>query len=342
MKYSIVVPIYKDAYLAETFCEAVVTTFEPIVGDGDALERELEVIFVDDASPDGSYDKLCVVAHRFPFVRVVGLSRNFGQHVANTAGFTFTRGDYVASLNVDLEDPVDEIPRIIEVMEKDGLDFGRGRYQHRDIAFGQKLTSAAFNWFLNKLTASDTPLDAATLRVMNRRFTDAYNSLQERSRYIPGLETWLGFRQGYVAIRHQKRKVGQSSYNFWRRWRLAIDSVISFSDLPLRMAVYVGLWIVAGGFLLLAYVLGCKLLFGDTLVGYTSLISVVILLGGAQMVMIGLASLYIGRILREVQQRPVFVVREQFPPELPGSRRTREATSPRSEAAAEVLDSDRF
>lgn len=313
MKYSIVVPIYNDAYLAEAFCEAVTKTFGELLGT-EALPRELEVIFVDDCSPNGSYSKLVELAEKLAFVRVVGLARNFGQHVAITAGLRYTRGDFVASLNVDLEDPVDEIPRLVEAMEKDGLDFARGVYGHRDIAIGQKITSVSFNWLLNKLTGSNTPLNGATLRVMSRRFTDAYNTLQERSRYIPGLETWLGFKQGWIEIRHVKRTVGKSSYNFWRRWKLAADSIISFSDLPLRMAVHVGAWIVGGGLLLLAYVLVCKLVYGDTLTGYTSLISVIILLGGAQMVMIGLASLYIGRILREVQGRPVFVVREEFPP----------------------------
>jgi dolichol-phosphate mannosyltransferase len=314
VKYSVVVPVYNDAYLADAFCEEVAKTFEGYLGKDVVLENEVEVVFVDDGSPRAdTLSTLRDVADKWPFVRVVALSRNFGQHVSTTAGINHARGQYVATMNVDAEDPPDQLPILYAEMEAKGLDFVRGRYKERHVSLGQKITSVSFNWVLNKLTGSYTPLDAATLRVMSRRFVDAYNALQERSRYIPGLETWLGFKQGYVTIRHQPRKQGKSSYNFIRRWRVAADSIVSFSDLPLRMGVYLGLAVAFGGLLLLAYVVSQKLLYGDTLVGFTSIMSVIVLLGGAQIIVIGLASIYIGRILREVQGRPVYVVREEYP-----------------------------
>ena len=173
-------------------------------------------------------------------------------------------------------------------------------------------TSRGFNWVLNKATGYDMPLNVATLRVMNRRFVDAYRNLTERNRYLPGLEMWLGFDRGYVPIRHERRAQGRSSYTFRRRLRLSADAIVSFSDLPLRFSVALGAAVAAVGFLLAAYLVIGKLFFTDFQAGFTSTITALMLLGGVLISQIGVASLYIGRILLEVQGRPVYLVRDTF------------------------------
>ena len=175
---------------------------------------------------------------------------------------------------------------------------------------GRGLT--VFYSLLNWLTGNYVPTNAATLRVMSRRFTDAYNSLSEKSRYLPGLETWLGFNSGYLYITHQQRKKGKSSYNFKRRLSMATESILSFSDFPLKLITGFGLLVAVIGFLLIAILVLQKLFFVNFMPGYTSTVSIIVFLAGVQILVIGMASLYIGRILKEVQNRPLYIIKEKY------------------------------
>jgi len=144
---------------------------------------------------------------------------------------------------------------------------------------------------------------------MTRQFVDAYNALSEKTPYIPGLENWLGFGHIYVPIRHQYRTLGKSSYTFRKRWRMAVESIIGFSDLPMRFAATLGFFITSIGMLLNTGLIVQRLFFANLLPGYTSTVSLVIFLGGLNLMFLGLVSLYVGRILREVQGRPGFIVK---------------------------------
>jgi len=301
--YSFVVPIYNDGALAAAFCEEFARVF------GAKLDRT-ELIFVDDGSRNDSLELLRAVAREHRFVKVISLSRNFGQHVAISAGYAHATGQYVGMLNVDMEDPPDQIPLLLRKLEEEHFDAAFGVRTKRHSPFWVKLSSIAFNHFLNKLTGYDMPLNIATLRVMNRKMTDAYNRLTETSRYLPGLEAWLGFRRCYVEIRHQQRTRGRSSYNLRRRLKMAFDSVISFSDLPLRLTTYAGFAVAGVGVFLAIALAISKFFFIDYRPGYTSTLCAITIVGGIQILVTGVGGLYIGRILREVQGRPVFVVRE--------------------------------
>lgn len=310
MRYSIVVPIFNDGALARAFCEEVATVFRKRIEDA-PLEQEVEIIFVDDGSRNDSFEILRGLAPDFPFAKAIGLSRNFGQHIAISCGYEHSQGDIVAYLNVDQEDPPAQILVLADALEKNGWDIVGGLYTTRDVPLLQRITSFAFNVFLSRLTGYDQPPNASTLRVMSRRFIEAYKRLTERSRFIPGLEMWLGFRYGRVPVPHQRRKAGKSSYNFARRMRMATESIISFSDFPLRLAVRFGFVVIALGVLLVLALVADKLFFRDFLPGYVSTIATITLVGGVQIVVTGIASLYIGRILAEVQGRPLYIVRDR-------------------------------
>jgi dolichol-phosphate mannosyltransferase len=309
--YSFVVPIYRDAALARDFCIEYERVFQAYLDVSD-ISEQVELIFVNDDGSLETADILRATAEDFPFVKVLNLSRNFGQHIALSCGYDHAEGDVVGMLNVDMEDPPDQIPLMIDALEQGGYDIVLGVREERQSPFLDRVTSRGFSWFLNKATGYDMPLNTATLRVMNRRFVDAYRSLTERSRYLPGLEMWLGYRRGYVPIRHARRTQGRSSYTFRRRLRLSFEAIISFSDLPLRFFVAVGAIISLVGFLLVAYLTIGKLFFVDFRAGYTSTISIVVFLAGALICVVGVASLYIGRILSEVQGRPLYLVRDSF------------------------------
>ena len=306
---SLVVPIYNDGALAEEFCADVEVVFQRVLGT-QSIENDVEVIFVNDGSRDESFALLRdVVCPRFRFARVVDLSRNFGQHVAISAGYRHAKGDYVACVNVDREDPPDQIPIVLDVIRNGEYDFVGGRYKQRDVPFFNRLTSKTFMRVLNLLTGYDVPLDMADLRIMNRRFVDAYNALTEKSRYLPGLESWLGFRRTWVLIDHRKRTRGKSSYNFKRRFMLAFDAILSFSDLPLRISVVLGTLVALLGFAMSLFLVVTKIFFVKVAPGFTATISIIVFMAGVQILVMGVAGLYIGRILREVQGRPLYVVR---------------------------------
>ena len=311
VKYSFVVPIYNDAYLAEAFCNEYEQVFKKYLTT-DNISNDTELIFVNDGSKDDSLQFLKAISNKYSFVKVIDLSRNFGQHIALSCGYKHAKGDYIGMLNVDMEDPPNQIPCLLDQFKNKDIDIVTGTYKHRNTTVFNKLTSFLFNYMLNNLTGYKVPLNVSTLRVMNRKFVNAYNTLSEKTRYLPGLEKWLGFNHEYIEIDHQKRKQGPSSYNFKKRLFMALDTVISFSDLPLKICVLTGSLIVFAGFLLTIILIIQKLLFINYQPGYTTTISLMVFFGGLQLLFIGLASLYIGRILKEVQNRPLYIIRDTY------------------------------
>ncbi len=310
MKYSFVVPIYNDGWLAEEFC----TEFQRVLRqylNTHPLEGTVELIFVHDGGQNDSWQYLVKLPAAFPFVKTIDLSRNFGQHIALSCGYAHACGEFVGMLNVDMEDPPDQIPVLLDLIQKGDHDIVYGLRRERKSPWFESLTSKAFNLLLNKLTGHDLPLNIATLRVMDRKFVDAYNSLNEKSRYIPGLEMWLGFRKGFVAIEHRHRTKGRSSYSFRKRLSMATEAIISFSDLPLRWLVRFGFVVSFLGFVLGLYWLGQKVFLPDVAPGFTSTITIIIFFAGVQIIVAGSAGLYIGRVLKEVQNRPLYIIREK-------------------------------
>lgn len=311
IRYSFVVPIYRDAGLAGEFCAEFQRVFRGYLGR-DSIEDAVELIFVNDDGSDETAGVLRHVCDCYEFAKAITLSRNFGQHTALSCGYVHAQGQYVGMLNVDMEDPPDQIPVLLREIERGDRDIVWGLRRQRHGPIFVQATSLLFSFVLNKATGYDIPLNVATLRVMNRSFVDAYNELTEKGRYIPGLEMWLGFRRGYVDIRHQVRAKGQSSYTFSKRLRMAFEAIVSFSDLPLRFLVVLGSTVALVGIALALFLVIGKVFFADYRPGYTSTISTIVFLGGVQILVIGVASLYIGRILKEVQNRPLYVIRDRY------------------------------
>ena len=311
MQCSMVVPIYNDGYLAEAFCVEYEKEFQKYLGK-DQIETDVELIFVNDGSINDSIDYLIKLSEEKKFVKVIDFSRNFGQHIALSCGYQNAKGQYVGMLNVDMQEPPSEIPKLLDYIKEKKIDIVFGLSDQRKTSFINRTTSKCFAIILNYLTKSQIPVNVTTLRIMNRKFVDAYNLLTEKSRYIPGLETWLGFKHGYLPIVHKEREIGKSSYNFRKRLKMAVESIISFSDYPLRLIVGLGFTVALVGFFLTTFLVISKLFYADRQTGYTSIVSLITFIGGIQIMVIGLASLYIGRILKEVQNRPLYVISEKF------------------------------
>ena len=307
-KYSFVVPIYNDGYMVESFCEAICDEMKTLLNVAN-ITKDVEVIFVNDGSSDDSQKQLEASAIKFDFIKIIELSRNFGQHLAVSCGYRLASGNYVGMINVDMQDPPDQIPLLLKEIESGSCDIVIGLRQARKDKLTQRLTSLMFNSVLNWLTGARTPINAASLRIMNRRFVDAYNALNDKVPYIPGLEHWLGFRHSWVTIRHTERTVGKSSYTLRKRLRMAAESILGFSDLPLRFAALLGTGITLLGCILTFGLFVRRIVFANLLGGYTSTIAVIVVLGGTNLLFMGLIGLYLGRVLQEVQRRPRFVIK---------------------------------
>jgi glycosyltransferase involved in cell wall biosynthesis len=311
MLYSFVVPIYNDGYLVQSFCEEFERTFQNYVKN-QSIENDVELIFVNDGSTDNSIQYLIDNVNKFSFVKVIDLSRNFGQHVALSCGYKNAIGSFVGMLNVDQQEPPSQLPILLDYLINNNFDIVYGTYDERKTSIINKITSKLFSILLNYLTQNNTPSNVTTSRVMNRNFVNAYNQFTEKSRYLPGLEAWLGFKQGYSPIVHTERKIGKSSYNFKKRSLMALDTIVSFSDFPLKLIVGIGILFAITGFILTFLLLFSKIFIIDFQPGYTSTVSLITFLGGIQIMVVGFASIYIGRILKEVQNRPLYIVNKTY------------------------------
>ncbi|HYD82301.1 MAG TPA: glycosyltransferase family 2 protein [Paucimonas sp.] len=311
MQYSIIVPIYHDGYLAPALCVEMEHVFRTYLGQ-DALQGEVELIFVNDGSRDESLSTLLDLKKNHEFVRVIDLSRNFGQHAAIACGLREARGEIVLRMNVDMQDPPHEIPRLIDTMRSGDFDLVVGQYAVRRSPLADRITAYLYVLLFRLLTGFDAPQNTSPLRAMNRKFVDVYNALTEKSRFPQGLDQWLGFRHKYIEIEHRERCDKKSSYTFWSRLKLALEGMLYFSDRPLELVASGGFVLAFAGLMLALYIVIEKMLGMDYLPGYASLASLGLIAFGVQLGCMGIVGLYIGRIFKEVQNRPLYVIRSKF------------------------------
>ena len=313
MDYSVVTSIYKDAHLAGNFCRDVAAVFAAHLGiKEDELGKVLEIILVNDGGPGESLMQLLAIQRQYDFVRVADLSRNFGQHEALACGFHLARGKYVLRMNVDMQDRPSEIPKLLRAMMTGQHDLVIGRYKIRNSPLSTRCSAYLYFKLFGFLTGFDAVQLTSPMRVMNRAFLDAYNALTEKSRFPQGLDRWLGFRHAYVEIEHEPRGDYKSSYTLRSRARLAMTGILYFTDRPLVLIASSGLWMGALGFVLALGIVLQKWMGVDLLPGFASLSSIILIGFGLQIGCIGLLGLYVGKIFREVQNRPLYIVKEIY------------------------------
>lgn len=274
----------------------------------EGIGMPFEIVLVNDGSRDRSAELLDAAAAADPSVVVVHLSRNFGHQAAVAAGLAQARGQAVAVIDADLQDPPELIPALLEEW-RDGFQIVYGQRTKRR---GDPLTKRALAWmyyrFVRELANVDLPTDAGDFCVMDRRVVDLINAMPERNRYIRGLRAWVGFRQTAVPFERAERFAGERKYSFHQSLGLALNGIFSFSRAPLQLATWFGLVVSAVSFTLGAWFLFRKITVGFPVQGWASIVVIVLFLGGVQLITIGLLGEYLGRIYDEVKQRPQFVV----------------------------------
>jgi glycosyltransferase involved in cell wall biosynthesis len=303
---SIVVPVFNE--------EAILPELHRrLAAIADGLGGEVEFVFVDDGSRDATGPWLDAKAKEDPRVGVLHLSRNFGHQPACSAGLAAARGDAVVLMDGDLQDPPEVIPDLVKAW-KGGAEVVFAKRRARDEGPVRGLAYRAFYALFGRMSEFPIPLDAGVFGLMDRRALDALLSLPERSRFLPGMRAWVGFRQESVAYDRERRAAGAPKQSLGRLFRYALDGITSFSYRPLRIATLVGLCVSLFALLYLARVLLWFVLGLDqesVQRGYNTLAVSVLFLGGVQLLTIGVLGEYVGRIYEEAKQRPLYIVRSR-------------------------------
>ena len=274
-----------------------------------ARGRSYEIVLVDDGSRDRTWEVMRGLAAADPHVVCLKLSRNHGQQLALTAGLSACRGKRVLILDADLQDPPELLPQMMEVMDQ-GADVVYGQRRQRAGESRRKLvTSALFYQFINRLTDVRIPRDTGDFRLMSRRVLDAFLTMPERQRFVRGMISWLGYRQVPLLYDRDARFAGETKWPFRQLVRLAIDAVTSFSTRPLKLASLLGVAFGLASFLLLGYALFSWAFLG-AVEGWTSQMVVITLLGGIQLIVLGIQGEYLGRLFEQAKGRPLFLIDE--------------------------------
>jgi polyisoprenyl-phosphate glycosyltransferase len=301
---SIVIPVYQEA-------ENLVPLHERLRRVLASIPMRTEILFVDDGSVDSSAEIIKELGQTDPSVKLLSFSRNFGHQIAVTAGLDYCRGDAVIVMDADMQHPPELIPTLLEQW-KAGYDVVYTiRQDTADASFSKRLTSWLFYEVLAFLSSVKVPHGSADFRLMDRRAVEALRLLREKDRFVRGLVPWIGFKQVGVPYVAPERHAGRTKYTFFKMLQFAMNGVASLSYFPLRLSFFMGLSISFLGFLYALYALAVFVK-GEAVTGWTSLLVVILLLGGVQLTMLGLVGEYIGRIYNEVKDRPLYIIGETY------------------------------
>jgi glycosyltransferase involved in cell wall biosynthesis len=303
---SVVVPCHNEQ-------EALAALHARLSAVLDTLGQPAEMIFVNDGSSDATLSVLELLRRRDARVGLVNLSRNFGKEIATTAGLDHAQGQAVVVIDADLQDPPELIPALVTEW-RNGADVVLAQRRARaGEPWLKRASAAAFYRLMRRTGQAPIPRDVGDFRLMSRRVVEALGGLREQHRFMKGLFAWVGFPTRVVAYDRAPRHAGRSKWGYWELWNLAIEGITSHTVMPLKVATYLGLLTALGAALYLLEVVVRTLVWGNPVAGYPSLMAVVLFLGSAQLVTLGVIGEYLGRVFNETKGRPLYLV-ERFLP----------------------------
>lgn len=304
MKISLVVPVFNE--------EDAIRYFYSAVRNKDFLKPySIEIVFVDDGSTDLTSNLMMDMEDNDPLVKNVFFTRNFGKEAALFAGIECATGDAIIPIDVDLQDPLEVIPQLIERWQA-GADMVLAKRTDRSTDSHLKRKTA--EWFYrlhNKISSPKIEENVGDFRLMSRGVVEHIKTLPERNLFMKGILSWVGGRVEVVEYARAERSVGVSKFNGWKLWNLALEGITSFSTVPLRIWTYIGFFVAAISFLYGVWMIIDKLIWGNPVAGYPSILVSILFLGGVQLIGIGVLGEYIGRIYTEVKQRPRYVKKKE-------------------------------
>jgi glycosyltransferase involved in cell wall biosynthesis len=302
---SVIVPVKNEEEAILPFVERVGSILENVSPSGG-----WEILFVDDGSTDTTLAAIVAAHGRDERVRALSLSRNFGKEAALSAGLDHARGSAVIPMDVDMQDPPEVLPEMVAKW-RDGNEMVFGVRRCRDSDGWTKRVTAGLYYRAHNMVAADKiPENAGDFRLMDRKVVDVIRAMPERNRFMKGLFAWAGFRQASVEYDRVERETGTTKYNYWKLWTLALDGITSASTVPLRIWSYVGAIVALFALAYAGFIAVDTMVFGNAVPGYASIMTSVLFLGGVQLISLGVLGEYVGRILTETKQRPLYVVRD--------------------------------
>jgi len=302
---SLVCPCYNEEAVISLFMKAI----EPVL---DEIEKPYEIVFVNDGSVDNTLNVLMSAKQQNVNVRIINLSRNFGKESALTAGLDQAKGQVIIPIDVDLQDPPTLIKDFIIEWEKGNDVVLAKRVDRSSDSFAKNLSAKYFYKIHNKMAHVDIPENVGDYRLITRKVLTALQKLPENQRFMKGIFAWVGFKTSVVEYKRESRQAGNTSFNAWKLWNLALEGITSFSTAPLRIWLYLGIFISALSFFYGSVIIIKTLLFGIDAPGYASMMTTVLFLGGVQLIGIGVLGEYVGRMYIESKRRPTYIVEEEY------------------------------
>lgn len=301
---SLIVPCYNEQESLPIFYEEVTKVVEK-------MDTEYELVLVNDGSRDKTLEVMRELAAKDSHVKYHSFSRNFGKEAAMYAGFCNAKGDYVAVMDADMQDPPALLPEMMKILESGEYDSVATRRADR------KGEPKIRSWFarkfykiINKISDADIVDGARDFRLMKREMVDAIVEMGEYNRFSKGIFGWIGFKTYWLPYENIERVAGETSWNFWKLFKYAIDGIINFSQAPLTISAWFGMIMTFVGFVSLLFIIIRKIAFGDPVAGWASLVCVIIFIGGIQLFCIGIMAQYISKMYLEVKRRPHYIIAE--------------------------------
>lgn len=305
IELSIVIPLYNEE-------ENIDYLFKRLIAVLDKLQTSYEIICINDGSKDNTLKHLINYHDQNPIIKVINLSRNFGKEIALTAGIDYARGAAIIPIDADLQDPPELIAELVKKW-REGYDVVYAtRRSRRGETWLKRVTAKAFYRTIGKMSRVPIPSNTGDFRLLDRRVVEAIKKLPERTRFMKGLFAWVGYKQTSIMFDREPRFQGKTTWNYWKLWNFALDGIISFSFLPLKVWSYVGVSISFVSLLYASFLIIRTLIFGIDVPGYASLMVAILFLGGIQLITLGIIGEYLGRVYEEVKGRPLYFVREQY------------------------------
>ncbi len=312
MKLSVIIPIYNESEIIRELDQRLNKTTGLLHTELNIQKEELEYIFVNDGSADDSLAQLLALVNSNSSYKVINLSRNFGHQKAVTAGLEYSKGEQVVIIDSDLQDPPEFIIDLYK-KQQEGFDVVYAvRKKRPGESVIKLLTARLFYRLLFKVTDINIPFDTGDFRIMRRNVVNTLNSMPESHRFIRGMVSWIGFRQTGLEYNRQERFAGQTKYPFKKMLRFAFDAITSFSTLPLKLMIYTGFLASLFGLVGALYILYVKFFTERTITGWSSIMITILLMGGIQLMTIGIMGEYVGRISEESKKRPLYIIEKIY------------------------------
>lgn len=304
-KISLIIPCYNEETCLTVFDKEISKIVEQMKG------YTFEILYIDDGSVDHTLEIIRKICEKREYARYLSFSRNFGKEAAMYAGFCNVKGDYIAVMDADLQDPPALLPEMAAILEKGEYDSVATRRVSRE---GEppirSFFARMFYKLINKISDADIVDGARDYRLMKREMVDVIVAMGERNRFSKGIFGWIGFRTYWYAFENIERAAGETKWSFWKLMKYSMDGIVSFSQIPLNIASWMGMACTGFSLIAIIFIVVRRLLFGDAVQGWASNMCVMIFIGGVQLFCLGVMGQYIGKTYAETKKRPHYIVSE--------------------------------